>query len=117
MAISKYTVIVMSFAFASFSGAAFAQSKWMSAAQIKQEIIGKSFSFVGRSSGTVSYDPGGTVASVSKKFGKLSGKWWFKGSKWCRIYSKWPKRTRCLGFQKLANGKYRTSNGATLTPK
>ena len=99
------------------SSAALAQTKWLTVAEVKQEIIGKSFSFVGKSKGTVTFNAGGTVTASTNKFGNLKGKWWFRGTRWCRIYSKWPKKTRCLRFKRIAGGKYHSSDGSKMTPR
>ena len=90
----KILLAVVSILLIGTSSAALSQTKWLTVAEVKQEIIGKSFSYVGKSKGIVTFNAGGTVNADTNKFGKLKGKWWFKGSKWCRIFSKWPKRTR-----------------------
>ena len=88
----------------------------LTGAEIKAELIGKTWSYRGKSTGTTVYGANGTVSYTDKKWGSDSGTWWIKGNKWCRKYKK-NKKVQCLTYTRLGRSKYKTNSGYTMTPK
>jgi len=92
-------------------------SGFLTAAQIRAKIIGRTFLFKGpMASGVTTYRRNGTFSVKINKWGDDNGPWWFKGNKWCRTLKRF-KRTACLTFKSLGGGKYKASNGVVISPR
>lgn len=96
--------------------AAAAGADTLTGKEIKAEIIGRSFHYKGRmGTGITHYGRDGTVSFEDKRWGKDSGPWWIEGNKWCRTYRRY-RHTRCMTFERLGDGRYRSSSGFVYTP-
>ena len=104
-------ILAASLSFSAFTTSSYA--KKLSGAEIKSLLSGKSFRYSGKTSGTSTYTSGGRMTVSDSKFGKLSGRWWVKGSSFCRKYPRG--KAKCMTIRSLGGGKYRNSSGYTFS--
>ncbi|OXT00529.1 hypothetical protein B7H23_10475 [Notoacmeibacter marinus] len=89
-----------------------AEAKTMTAAEIKQEMEGKTI--IARRFGmkiTMNYRPDGTVTARAL-IGSVDGTWRAKGNQVCTTFPRGPaKGTECVTFEKIGPNQYRNSMG------
>jgi len=89
--------------------------KLLTNAEIKEAFAGKSFTYTGRSSGSMTLRANGTVSVNDDKFGTAKGKWWVKNNQYCRSYPKW-NVSGCQPIAALDDGTY-TQPGYIVKPE
>ncbi len=88
-----------------------AGSAALSGAQIKRYFAGRSYLYCGRTSGWVRVNRNGTARLIDYQHGRSGGRWWIKGRKLCRQWSRWPKIVRCSTVTRVRKNVFRSGNG------
>ena len=92
-----------------------APSSFLTGAQIRSKLVGRTVTYSGESRGTITIRANGSATLVDQKHGRSKGRWWTRRNDWCRRWAKWPEKAKCFRFRDLGNGRLRSSNGYTLT--
>ena len=113
--IKRNSVFWLLFACLFFTLGSPVHAKPLTAVEIKKSASGKTFSYSGRYSGVFGTRSNGTAWLKSSKGRSKTGKWWISGNKFCRKWNK--EKAQCATWTPIGGGKFKTSNGYTLTPK
>ncbi len=95
----------------------------MTEAELQTEFVTRKFRYNGEvegdtKKGSIMYREDGTVMLETKKGLSEAGTWWFKGDQVCsKIEQLTGGEETCYHVGPKKNGKYKTSNGFTLTPQ
>lgn len=102
----KITAITLGLAIglSAISTTSFAASKRMNADEVKAFLTGTTLVYKGKSSGKVSYT-GTSFKGTDKKYGKFSGTWNVKGTKYCSTLSN-RSSAKCGTWKDKGNGVY-----------
>ena len=87
---------------------------FLSQSDLHQALVGNTFIYTGDTNGITRVSEDGTFTIVGdSKYGDLSGRWWFKGSQWCRVFDPVGYQT-CSQYLDLGDGKIQSTSGYVL---
>lgn len=86
----------------------------LSADEIKAVIVGKTFTYWGKSKGKVKWTRTTVRYWGDDKWGADKGKWWLDGNKYCRQYP--GQKAKCGRFKSNSDGSYSATSGYKMKP-